>query len=149
MLRSKIRVKSLTPVLLFALVGVCSSLPFLGMNAQEPAKNDAKIKDLQKERLLIVREAAKKEMQHFKAGIGRGEEVVDSTRVLMDAELDVCESNKERIAALEGILAAAKENETMIKQFADSRQGREGIALLARAERLRVEIALERAKANK
>ena len=173
MFRAKLA--TLTALVLFALVAAYSSSSFLQIAAQESAKpndeashfwadpisqnqyfaavsfrgQDTKLKELQQERLVTARELAKLEMARFKNAQGLIDEVLESTRTLAGAELDVCESDKERVAALEKILAIAKDTERIAAGFAKTGQGRESAALRAKAERLRVEIALERAKARK
>jgi multidrug efflux pump subunit AcrA (membrane-fusion protein) len=175
MLRSKIRVASLTAVVLCALFAVYPSIYFLQTNAQEPAKpdgkayafwidpisnnqyyvgvsfphQDTKLKELQKERLAATRDFAKQVKERVKNGNGTLEDLIEPTRMLLEAELDLCDSDKERIAVLEKILAEAKYTERLAAGFASKGQGRQSTADMAKAERLRFEIALERAKANK
>jgi hypothetical protein len=75
MLRSKIRVASLTAAALFALVAVYPSNSFLRMNAQEPAKaegKESKIEVLKKDRLVTARELAKQQLQPSRCGRGLG-----------------------------------------------------------------------------
>jgi hypothetical protein len=66
--------------------------------------------------------------------------------MLAEAELDACDSDKDRVTALEKILVMARDTEKLAVSFYKSGQGRVGTALKAKAERLRFEIALERAK---
>lgn len=146
MLRSKTRVASLTAVVLITLVAVYPSICFLRMNAQEPAKAEGKIKELQKERLAAVRGMVQQDEARFKAGEALPDELLESTRMLADAELEVCASDKERVTVMEKILATARNTERVATDLAKRKQGRESTALKAKAERLRFEIALERAK---
>jgi multidrug resistance efflux pump len=175
MLRAKVRAASLTAVVLFALLAVYPAIFFLQTYAQEPAKlddkaphfwidrisknqyyagvslgvQDRKLKELQQERLMTARELVKQETARFQNGLGLVDEVLESTRTLADAELEVCESNKERVAALEKILAIVKDTERIAAGSAQKGLRPQSGALRAKAERLRVEIALERAKAKK
>jgi hypothetical protein len=109
---------------------------------------ESKLKELLKERLATTRELAKQVTQRLKKIQGRPEEQLEATRLMFEAELDVCDSDKERIAVLEKFLASAKDNEKIAMQLHKTGEAAETTALGAKAERLRVEIALERAKAK-
>lgn len=146
MLPAKIRSVLLTAVLLFAWMAL--SPGHSSSDGQEPAKKQekgAKLKELQKERLAVTRDFAKQASAKIKGGIGSLEELIEPTRMLLEAELDLCDSDMERIAVLEKILVTAKDTERMADAFA-KRAGRQSTALMAKSERLRIEIALERAK---
>jgi multidrug efflux pump subunit AcrA (membrane-fusion protein) len=149
---SKIRFASMIAVVLLAFVAVCASISLVRSEAQEPAKPEGKarkIKEMQQERLATARELAKVQTARFRSNQGQIEEVLEATRVLADAELDLCVSDKERVAVLEKILAVAEDTERMAANFAKVGQGRDSTALVAKAERLRIEIDLERVKAKK
>jgi hypothetical protein len=145
MLPDKIRFASLTAVAVLAwLVLSPGHSPTVG---QEPAKaQGAKIKDLQMEWLDALRAMVKEEQARVKNAQVLPEEVLAATRMLAEAELEACESDKDRVTALEKILIIARDTEKLAASFAKTGQGREGTALKAKAERLRCEIALERAK---
>jgi hypothetical protein len=106
----------------------------------------ARIKQLQKEWLAAVRAMAKQDAMRAKDGQAPPDELLASTRLLAEAELAACESDKERAVALEKVLVTARDTERLAEALAKSGQGRESTALKAKAERLRFEIALERAK---
>jgi hypothetical protein len=89
---------------------------------------------------------AQLEEMRAKNGQAPLDELITATRMLADAELDVCESQKERVSALEKILAMARDTEKLAAGLAKNGQGRESAVLKAKAERLRYEIALEGAK---
>jgi hypothetical protein len=112
----------------------------------KPEVKDSKLKDLLKERLATTREFARLVGQRFKNRDGTLEEMMEATRILLEAELDVCDSDKERIAILDKFLAAARENERIATNLNKAGQGRESTALKAKTDRLQVEIALERTK---
>ena len=149
MLPDKIRFASLTAIALFAWMAL--SPGHSPTVAQEPAKaldQGAKVKELQKERLAAVRGMAKQDAVRAKNGQALTDEVLASTRMLAEAELEVCESDKERVIALQQIVVTARDTERLAEWFVKSGQGREGMVLKAKAERLRFEIALERAKSK-
>jgi hypothetical protein len=108
----------------------------------------ARIKELQKDWLAAVRAVAREDAMRAKDGQALPDDMQASTRLLAEAELAACESDKERAIALEDVLVTARETERLAEALARSGQGRAGTALKAKAERLRFEIALERAKAN-
>jgi hypothetical protein len=147
MLPDKIRFSSLTAVAVLAwLVLSPGHSPTVG---QEPAKaqdQGAKIKDLQKEWLDALRAVVKEDQARARNAQALPEEVIAATRMLAEAELEACESDKARVTALEKILVMARDTEKLAVSLAKTGQGREGTALKAKAERLRFEIALERAK---
>jgi hypothetical protein len=147
MLPAKIRFASLTAIVVFAWIALSPGhSPSVGQEPVKPQDQGAKIKELQKEWLDAVRAMAKQEEARAKNGQAPPEEVMASTRTFAEAELEVCESDKERVTALEKILVMARDTEKLAAGFAKSGQGRESTALKAKAERLRYEIALERAK---
>jgi hypothetical protein len=142
-----IRFLSLTSVAVLAwLVLSPGQSPTVG---QEPAKvqdRGAKIKDLQKEWLDALRAMVKEEQARAKNAQALPEEAIAATRMLAEAELEACESDKARVTALEKILVMARDTERLAVSLARTGQAREGMALKAKAQRLRFEIALERAK---
>jgi hypothetical protein len=147
MFPARIRFASLTAVMLFASTAL--SLIQSSIVAQEPVKDPLKarkIDELKKELLEAVRSAVRLDAARVQSGQTSPEDLFASTRMLAEAELDACGSDKERVAALEAILATARETEKLATMLAKSGQGRESTALRARAERLRFEIALERVK---
>jgi hypothetical protein len=111
-----------------------------------PANSSQKVRDLQKERLATAREVLKMATATFKNQTGSIDQLQAATRLAYDAELDMCDTDKDRVAVLTKFVAAAKENEQIAQGFAKAGQTRVSDSLLAKAERLRVEIELERAK---
>jgi colicin import membrane protein len=147
MLPDKIRLLSLTAVAVVAWLVLSSGhSPTVGQEPVIAQDHGAKIKGLQKEWLDALRAMAKEEQARVKNAQALPEEVIAATRLLAEAELEACESDKDRVTALEKILVMARDTEKLAVSFAKSGQGREGTALKAKAERLRFEIALERAK---
>lgn len=114
--------------------------------AEEPVRPvmSPKLKDLLKERLTTAREMAALVKERFKNGHATVEQMADATRVLFNAELDACETQKERISVLEKFVVAAKEFEQYVTERAKVGQGTPDSALMAKSERLKAEIALER-----
>jgi hypothetical protein len=140
--------RTLTAV--FAILIAFSPLTASVSRADEPKPpaDEAKIKDLQKERLALLREMARLVGERFRNGQGTWEELREADRVLLNAELDDCGTDKERMDVLEKLLALAKDREKMTEQLTKAGQMRTGAAMLARADRLQAEIDLARAKAR-
>jgi outer membrane protein TolC len=67
---------------------------------------------------------------------------------LLNAQLEQCESDKERIKVLEEMVALAKESEKNAVQRYQTGAAPQSDALMATAARLDAEIALERAKSK-
>jgi hypothetical protein len=134
-------------IALFA--GIALSPGHLPVVGQEPAKardQDTKLKELQKEWLAAVRALARQEQVRAENGEASPDDILAVTRMVAEAELEVCESGKERIIVLQKIVGTARDTERLVEAQAKSGQGRESTVLKAKAERLRYEIALQRAK---
>jgi hypothetical protein len=143
-----------------ALFCVCSALGFWprpsarvgaeqpGATGAQPEAKDCKLKELLKERLAVLREVSSEVTANYRQGKESFDRVQQATRALLDAELDVCETDKDRITVLEKIVILAKQNET----HAEQRFRLGGVprthVLMATAGRLETEIALERAKSK-
>ena len=147
MLRSGVQYVSWTAITALALIawsGHSGTRTF----GQDQGKPQGKLKELLKERAATAREAAQEALVRSRDGRFNFDELVASQRLWLEAELDACESAKERIAALEKFLPVAKESEKMATERVKGGIGLRGSALTAKAERLRIEIMLERAKAK-
>ena len=105
---------------------------------------DAKLKALVKERLATLQEVAKQTKEAYERGGASLNEVHDALHAVLRAELDACDSDKERITVLEKSLAHAKEWEKQIDQWAKTGQAPARVLLKAKVYRLETEIALER-----
>src|SRR5262249_51519320 len=127
---------------------------FVGVRRRQksqPGQAQAKDNELQKlleERLATARDYAKLVTQRVKNHEGMPEELMEATRIVFEAELDLCASSKERVRVLEKFLLEAKENEKFLMRVSATGQGRQSTALKAKTERLQVEIALEQARAK-
>jgi outer membrane protein TolC len=135
---------------------VAAAVCYATMGNAEPAlapvphaegKQD-RVKELQQERLATCREIVKQVETRYKNGQGNYDELHEASRMVLAAELELCTSDKERVAVLEKFLPEAKKYEAMAEALFKAGQGTQTSMLKARAERLRVEIDLERAKAK-
>lgn len=162
MLRSKIRIASLTAAVLFALVAAYPSITFLRTDAQESNRPDTellnhrierwasglpdKLKGLLEERLATAIEFEKMVTVRVMNNEGTLEELMEANRLAHDAALQLCDSDKARVAVLESYLAKTKNNEATGLRAAKTGQGRASTALWAKAQRLGAEIALIQVK---
>jgi two-component sensor histidine kinase len=117
-----------TAPLLVALIVVSCAYRFIASSlvaAQEPAKPGAnRINDLLKERLATLREIARLQSARFKNGQAAVEEVQEAIRRLLEAELELCDSLRDRIAVLEKYVDQAKDLEKIATLFFKTGQGR-------------------------
>jgi hypothetical protein len=123
-----------------------------GVSATPPAGppdgKDAKLKELLQERLAILRKLVQVTTTDYQAGKASFERVHQASRALLQARLDVCESDKERIALLEEAVGLARNYEKNAVQRYKAGVAPQSDVLTATAARLESEIALERAKAK-
>jgi hypothetical protein len=147
--RITIGVRTASSFLLVLAVSAGLSLGSPRAGAQEPARAEAasaKLKELQKERLAILREMVKQAAEAFRSGRASYDDVGDASRMVLQAELEQCDTDQERIAVLEKLVAEAKALEERATQIAKTGQGTFRTVLKARADRLQAEITLERVK---
>lgn len=109
-----------------------------------PGATNAKVKALLVERLATAREIAAQIATAYKGGQLSSAAVREANLMVLNAELDLCESDKERVAVHEKIVAEHRQHEEMLGQtgLAISRS----TLLKAKVSRLEAEIALERAR---
>jgi hypothetical protein len=135
---------------LVCLVLLAVSVVIPRSSAEDPAPLKGKgraLEDLQKERLATLRELAKMATDAYqKGGTGSYLEVQRVIRQLLEAELEQCGSEKERVAILEKFVAAAKDLEKHAAALHKAGVTSPRTVLEAKADRLQVEIALERAR---
>jgi Barrel-sandwich domain of CusB or HlyD membrane-fusion len=122
------------------------ALVILDVSAGQQDKSDAKLKELLKERLATLRSLVKLVTAEYQSGKVSMDRVHQATTAMLQAQLELCESDKERIAVLEEGAALAKGEEKMAMQRYQTGNASQSDALMATAARLEAEIALERAK---
>jgi multidrug resistance efflux pump len=147
---TKARPLGLWAVRWFVLIAVAVVSWFLGnprSGAEDPAQPGPKragLKELQEERLETVRQIAKLTTEAFKAGTGSYEEVREATRLVLDAELEQCDTDKARVTVLEKFVDEAKKQEEHVARLTRAGLAPPRAGLKAKADRLQAEIALER-----
>jgi hypothetical protein len=149
----RISLTGLTALTVLSLVlpaGSVSSLSDAGQPAasETKPKEQDKLKELLKERLVTARELEKQVGAQVRGATAKPADLIAATRLANEAALEICETDMQRIKVLESFLAATKENERLAVQYFKAGQAQQSSALIAVAERLRVEMALERARAK-
>jgi hypothetical protein len=107
---------------------------------------EPKLKALLKERLAALQEAAARTTEQYKRGAGSVAEVMEARRAARDAELELCDTDKERLAVLEKMLEEARAFEKDVAKMVDAGVVHANSGFKAKADRLQMEIALERLK---
>ena len=114
--------------------------------AQAAEAKAAKLMDLFKEKLSILQEEASRMTKLYRNEQISLDKVYEANQAVRNAELDMCDTTKERVAVLEKMLAEAKGYEKDITKAVEGGVISSSDAAKAKVGRLDVEIALERAK---
>jgi hypothetical protein len=130
-------------VLAFLLVSYWM-LHSLRVEAQVSQSNT--VRDLQEQRFATLRKVLEITSEQFKKGLASFDELGSATKAENEAELDVCNSKKERIAVFEKLVAGAKALEEQSAKLAANKLIPESSFLKAKADRLEQEILLEQAR---
>jgi hypothetical protein len=117
-----------------------------GKQPGDRAAQDARLQALLKERLAILRDMAATLKEQYKSGVASHEMVQQAELRVSRAELDLCETDKERVAVHEKIVDIMKENEKRIAQLRKAGAVSEGEMAETKLKRLDAEIDLERAR---
>ncbi|MBA4062552.1 MAG: hypothetical protein C0501_02375 [Isosphaera sp.] len=129
-----------------------SDPPKAGNIPQDPPPKDqpggnAKIRELQKERLAVLRQIADQTNTAYKGGQVPLTTVLEAQREVNAAELELCETHKERLIFLEKKVELAKDTEKNTEKLVQAHTAPQAHLLRARANRLQAEIELEKEKA--
>jgi hypothetical protein len=114
--------------------------------ARAAETKDSKLKELLKEKVAALKEAAALAEKAHQSGAAPLEQVQQANRAVLDAELELCDTDKERVAVLEKIVALTKQQEEQARE-AEKKSSLPATAVIAaRVRRIDAEIVLERAK---
>lgn len=125
------------------LVGAARAESVVGEN---PPTDEPKVKALQKQRLSVLREAATEIKSLYLAGRTSVDRLQAALRAQYEAELDLCENDKDRLRVLEEMLKLATENEQALEQRYKAGDLPKSEFLAATANRLEVAISVEKLK---
>jgi outer membrane protein TolC len=134
------------PIGLVLVAGVVGYFTSEAPRAPAAEPKEARLKELLKERVETLRTVVELSTAQYQQGILDYGKVYQSMHALVKAELDVCESDKERITVLEKLVAVAKKHEKVAEARFKAGGGGQRDVLMAKADRLEAEIALERMK---
>ncbi len=98
--------------------------------------------------MATLKEIAAEWEKTFRHGRCPAEDVWQAKLLVLRAELELCDSDRERVAVHEKIVALAKETEEMQTLRYKAARLSHSDLLTAKANRLEAEVALERAKAK-
>lgn len=136
------------------LLGTLIVALLVGWGAQTYSRKwpTAREKALMQERLEALRSVVEVHEQMRSMGVGAPDNLQalsDAQDELLAADLELCTSHKERLAALEKNLAAHQQHEKIAFARFDKGAGTSAEMHTAKAGRLKAELALERAKAGR
>lgn len=105
-----------------------------------------KVKGLQRERIAALKSLVDLSTRLFEKDAAPLEAAIEARELVFEAELDVAETEPERLTLLKDLVDALKGYEEQAKAMKQAARGTEAAVLKARARRLEAEIRLERAK---
>jgi RNA polymerase sigma factor (sigma-70 family) len=112
------------------------------------AGSSPKVRTLLKERLAILKTMAERMEQLHKQNAVDQENVSQANLRVYRAELDLCETTRDRIAVREKIADVYREKEDRLSRLAKKGMASQDVGLEAKLGRLEAEIALEQEKAK-
>lgn len=122
--------------------------PYSRIRPSKPPANNDKVKELLRQRLEIFRSIESLTRPAVKAGGISTEELIKATRNVLNAELELCDTDEERIVILEKLVELAKTAEGTRQQMFKANRIALSDALPYALDRLQAEIDLERVKAR-
>jgi hypothetical protein len=118
------------------------------LNQAAPLAKESKIKSLQRQRLTVLTEAASEIKSTYLAGRTSVDRLQAALRDQYEAELDLCETDKDRLKVLEELLKLAGENEQALEQRYKAGDLPKSDFLAGTATRLEAAISVEKLKAK-
>ena len=148
MFHSKVRCLGIALSVFVLVIGGATALWSSLPHAYAADAKDSKLKALLKEKLGVLQAVALQTTNAYQTGVAPFAQVLEANQAVTKAELELCDTEKERLAVLEKMLADAKQYEKHVAEQVQSGQAPAASALKARVNRLDAEIALERAKSK-
>ena len=108
----------------------------------------AKVKELQSERIAVLKEMAEVTDVLYRKARAEAGPVFEARRLLLTAEVELAQNDADRIKLYENFVAAMKEYEEFTTARKQAARGTEADVLKAKAVRLEAEIALEKVKSR-
>jgi outer membrane protein TolC len=135
--------KMIALILVAALTAASSTQDKPSNQIEESAK---KIKDLQKERIAVLKELVDHLDTRYKSGTASFEEVLEARILLFKAELETAEKGSDRISLYTKMIDTLNQAEQVAKAQFGVGKVTTGDVLKIKARRLEVEILLEQEK---
>jgi hypothetical protein len=107
---------------------------------------DVTVRDLQRERLAVLQQVAGQLAELYQRGRGSVADILAAQKAALQAELELCATDSERLAVLGRLVAVAKQIEKFESDRSEAAGGDRLGLLRARANRLEAEIALAKAR---
>lgn len=130
------------------MTAIASGKPLVAFPDDKPTNANSRVRDLQKERVAVLREAVDDIKAAYQAGRTSIDRLQQALRSQYDAELEICDTDKEKLRVHQEIFNLARENEQSTEQRYKSGNVPKIDLLMATASRLSAAIALERVKAK-
>ena len=118
------------------------------LNQAAPLAKESKIKSLQRQRLTVLTEAASEIKSTYLAGRTSVDRLQAALRDQYEAELDLCETDKDRLKVLGVILKLAGESEQSLEKRYKAGDLPKSELLAATAATLQAAISVEKMKAK-
>jgi RNA polymerase sigma factor (sigma-70 family) len=119
-----------------------------GQRLEGRPRDNTKLQSLLKERVEILRKNVERMKRLHERNVVGLEAVWEANLRLCKAELDLCETTKDRITVLEKTAKVCKEMEDQLSQLQKQRAASQDVVDEATLKRLEAEIVLEREKAK-
>lgn len=146
MLQTILERQRVTSVAIFTIMTLGFVTLLCGVKAGDKGNPPDKIKELQKQHVATLYEVRTAMKAMFLAGAAGFDEVLTANLAALDADLDLAETQEQRIKLLGDAVTQAREfEETITKMFQTGQANRVDV-LRTTAGRLEREIALERAR---
>ena len=114
--------------------------------AEQP--KDTKLKELLKERHATLKDLARQMAKAYQGGGVPIDRLHETERAVLVAEFDLCDTERDRAAVLEKIVALSEKQEEGTAEAVKSGAAPASASLRAKVNRLEAEIALERSKSK-
>ena len=124
-------------------------LPGLAPRPNNPPSKSDTIKQLQEERIAVLKEVVDQTEKAFKAGQVPASQIIQARLDLLKAQLDASRTKEDRVRVLEETVKQAEALEAAVKRQVEAKNEAGIAALKAKAFVLETKIALERTKAEK
>jgi len=118
------------------------------LNQAAPLATESKVKSLQKQRLAVLKEATTEIKSTYLAGRTSLDRLQAALRDQYEAELELCETDKDRLRVLEVILKLASESEQSLEKRYKAGDLPKSELLAATAATLQAAISVEKLKAK-